>query len=298
MLLPRTLRWSRVTGFFPRNVSFTVFKCVFMLMSTPAQCVFSKKSKSHFGNQKPRHTDWHDHWLAQDKETTTYICMTWTTRRKTCKKEVREIFVFKEAKSNGADIYLLQKGTCDGAMHYCAILQFYGNRLVVELHKKPGAHSQKNPSSAAKPLPVFNPPHIFAGRSKTPPLNKTGAEINKMRSRHFCRWIPIVSYRSCELGKRKKKERVVQRKHTWRASCCQHALVVARFCRNQTLISTNNCTKAFPSSYTALSSPMERKTLMRGITQERALVVFLTHLACVVVFSTLNPKTRDDRAWF
>jgi hypothetical protein len=25
---------------------------------------------------------------------------------------------------------------------------------------------RKNPSSAAKPLPVFNPPHIFPGRSK------------------------------------------------------------------------------------------------------------------------------------
>jgi hypothetical protein len=183
----------------------------------------------------------------------------------------------------------------------CTIVPFFSSMETVSLlsfiRNLEHIH-RKNPSSAAKPLPVFNPPHIFAGRSKTPPLNKTGAEINKMRSRHFCRWIPIVSYRSCELGKRKKKERVVQRKHTWRASCCQHALVVARFCRNQTLISTNNCTKAFPSSYTALSSPMERKTIMRGITKERALVVFLTHLACVVVFSTLNPKTRDDRAWF
>jgi hypothetical protein len=53
-----------------------------------------------------------------------------------------EIFVLKEAKNNGANIYIyiLQKRTCDGAMHYGAVLQFYGNRLVVELHKKPGAH--------------------------------------------------------------------------------------------------------------------------------------------------------------
>jgi hypothetical protein len=34
-------------------------------------------------------------------------------------------------------IYILQKRTCDGAMHYGAVLQFYGNGLVVELHKKP-----------------------------------------------------------------------------------------------------------------------------------------------------------------
>jgi hypothetical protein len=35
--------------------------------------------------------------------------------------------------------------TCDGAMHYGAILQFYGNRLVVELHKKPDElHADKH----------------------------------------------------------------------------------------------------------------------------------------------------------
>lgn len=39
MLLPRILKLSKSTGFFPFTVILTVFKCVFMLMSTPGQIV-------------------------------------------------------------------------------------------------------------------------------------------------------------------------------------------------------------------------------------------------------------------
>ncbi len=140
------------------------------------------------------------HWLAwsltctTDEETITYICMTWTTSRKTCEKEVMEIFVLNEAKNNGAEIYISCKR--GPVMVPCTMVPFFSSMETVSLlsfiRNLEHIH-RKNPSSAAKPLPVFNPPHIFPGRSKNPRLDKKRAEISRMRSRHFCRWIPIVS---------------------------------------------------------------------------------------------------------
>jgi hypothetical protein len=48
-LFPRTLKWSRLTGFLPFSVSFTLFMCVFMQMSTPAARLHQCTPGEHTG---------------------------------------------------------------------------------------------------------------------------------------------------------------------------------------------------------------------------------------------------------
>jgi hypothetical protein len=71
-------------------------------------------------------------------------------------------------------MYLLQKNTCDGAMHYGAILQFYGNRLVVELHKKPVAYSQKESIIRSQTLNSFQSSTHFSREEQNPSLEQNG----------------------------------------------------------------------------------------------------------------------------
>ncbi len=71
-------------------------------------------------------------------------------------------------------IYILQKRTCDGAMHYGAVLQFYGNGLVVELHKKPGAHSQKESIIRSQTATSFQSSTHFSREEQNPSLGQNG----------------------------------------------------------------------------------------------------------------------------
>jgi hypothetical protein len=69
-------------------------------------------------------------------------------------------------------IYILRKRTCDGAMHYGAVLQFYGNRLVVELHKKPGAYSQKESIIRRQTATSFQSCTHFSREEQKPSLGQ------------------------------------------------------------------------------------------------------------------------------
>ncbi len=77
-------------------------------------------------------------------------------------------------------------------MHYGAVLQFYGNRLVVELHKKPGAHSQKESIIGSQTATSFQSSPYFSREEQNPSLGQNG---RRNQQNAFQTLLSMVTYR-------------------------------------------------------------------------------------------------------